>query len=131
VTESVETPVGKQEKIGAAGQIPLGADTGKVELEGNGGNVLDVLERMGRAFGDAIQLAKYPLESLVQSLPAAIYATDAAGRITFYNEAREVMGLPTRNREERVLRLLEALLAGREADGARPMSNGVGVERTA
>jgi hypothetical protein len=48
VAESVETPVCKQEKIGvnSAGQIPLGADTGKVECEGNGGNVLDVLERI-------------------------------------------------------------------------------------
>jgi PAS domain S-box-containing protein len=42
---------------------------------------------MGRAFGDAIQRAKYPLESLLQALPAAIYATDIAGCITFYNDA--------------------------------------------
>ena len=42
---------------------------------------------MGRAFGDAVQRDKYPLESLLQALPAAIYVTDAAGRITFYNEA--------------------------------------------
>jgi PAS domain S-box-containing protein len=86
---SVETPICKQEKIGvnSVSQIPLGADTGKVELEGNGGNVLDVLERMGRAFGDAVQRAKYPLEGLFQALPAAVYATDAIGRITFYNEA--------------------------------------------
>jgi PAS domain S-box-containing protein len=42
---------------------------------------------MGRAFGDALQRAKYPVDSLLQALPAAIYATDAAGHITFYNEA--------------------------------------------
>ena len=50
---------------------------------------------MGRAFGDAVERANHKavrlgatqLESLIQALPAAIYATDAAGRITFYNEA--------------------------------------------
>jgi two-component system CheB/CheR fusion protein len=54
-----------------------------------------LLEWMGRAFGDAIErangqhlrMAGAHLESLLQALPAAIYATDAAGRITFYNEA--------------------------------------------
>jgi two-component system, chemotaxis family, CheB/CheR fusion protein len=53
------------------------------------------LEWMGRAFGDAVERATHQrlgrggiqLESLVRALPAAIYATDAAGRITFYNEA--------------------------------------------
>jgi PAS domain S-box-containing protein len=46
-----------------------------------------LLEWMGRAFGDAVQRANYPLERLLQALPAAIYATDAVGRITFYNDA--------------------------------------------
>jgi PAS domain S-box-containing protein len=41
----------------------------------------------GTAFGDAVQRANYPLERLLQALPAAIYATDAVGRITFYNDA--------------------------------------------
>ena len=53
------------------------------------------LERMGRAFGDAAERAtcKPPyiggmhLDTLIQALPAAIYTTDAAGRITFFNEA--------------------------------------------
>lgn len=40
----------------------------------------DFLGWMGRAFGDSV-------ETLIQALPAAIYTTDAAGRITFYNEA--------------------------------------------
>jgi PAS domain S-box-containing protein len=52
-------------------------------------------EWMGRAFGDAVERAKHQplglgathLERLLQALPAAIYTTDAAGRITFYNEA--------------------------------------------
>jgi PAS domain S-box-containing protein len=55
----------------------------------------DLLGWMGRAFGDAVERAKYQplglggvhLENLIQALPAAIYTTDAAGRITFYNEA--------------------------------------------
>ena len=42
---------------------------------------------MGRAFGDAVEHAKPRLEALIQALPAAIYTTDAAGRITFFNEA--------------------------------------------
>ena len=47
----------------------------------------DVLAWMGRAFGDAVEHGKPRLESLIQALPAAIYTTDAAGRITFFNEA--------------------------------------------
>jgi PAS domain S-box-containing protein len=54
----------------------------------------DLLGWMGRAFGDAVERAHQPLglggshlERLVQALPAAIYTTDADGRITFYNEA--------------------------------------------
>jgi PAS domain-containing protein len=54
-----------------------------------------LLEWMGRAFGDAVEQANHKavrlggtqLETLIQALPAAIYATDAVGRITFYNEA--------------------------------------------
>ena len=50
---------------------------------------------MGRAFGEAIEQARHQplgpdgrhLESLIQALPAAIYATDALGRIIFFNEA--------------------------------------------
>jgi PAS domain-containing protein len=50
---------------------------------------------MGRSVGDAVERAKYPplgrqgaqLERLIQALPAAIYTTDADGRITFFNEA--------------------------------------------
>ena len=45
------------------------------------------LEWMGRGFGDAVEHAKPRLETLIQALPAAIYTTDAAGRITFFNEA--------------------------------------------
>ena len=58
-------------------------------------NTPDVFERMGRAFGEAIEQARHQplgpdgrhLESLIQALPAAIYTTDALGRITFFNEA--------------------------------------------
>ena len=50
-------------------------------------SALDVMAWMGRAFGDAVQRAKYPLSGILQALPAAVYTTDAAGRITFYNEA--------------------------------------------
>ena len=55
----------------------------------------DLLEWMGAAFGDGVERAKAPpiclgrvqLEDLIGALPAAIYTTDAAGRITFYNQA--------------------------------------------
>ena len=54
-----------------------------------------LLEWMGRAFGDAVERATRkmpyiggtPFDTLIQSLPAAIYTTDAAGRITYFNEA--------------------------------------------
>jgi len=54
---------------------------------GNPGSVPNVLERMGRAFGSGVQSAEYFLGGILQALPAAIYTTDAAGHITFYNEA--------------------------------------------
>jgi two-component system CheB/CheR fusion protein len=46
-----------------------------------------LMEWMGQAFGDAVEHAKPRLDTLIQALPAAIYTTDAAGRITFFNEA--------------------------------------------
>lgn len=56
--------------------------------------VPNLLELIGRAFGDAVERSRpqpstgrAQLEDLIQALPAAIYTTDAAGRITFYNEA--------------------------------------------
>jgi two-component system CheB/CheR fusion protein len=49
--------------------------------------VPDLMEWMGRAVGNAVEHAKPRLETLIQALPAAIYTTDAAGRITFFNEA--------------------------------------------
>jgi PAS domain S-box-containing protein len=44
------------------------------------------MEWMGRGLGEAVQRARYPIDNLIRALPAAIYVTDAAGRITFYNE---------------------------------------------
>ena len=56
---------------------------------------------------------------LLQALPAAIYVTDAAGRITFYNEAAaELWGQHPEFGRERILRLLEAVLARWHADAA-------------
>ena len=62
---------------------------------GDSAFVPDLLQWMGRAFGDAVERANHKavrlggtqLASLIQALPAAVYATDVAGRITFYNEA--------------------------------------------
>jgi PAS domain-containing protein len=50
-------------------------------------------------------------DALLLALPAAIYTTDAAGRITFYNDAAaELVGGPPGTRHKRILRLMEALL---------------------
>ena len=54
-----------------------------------------LLEWMGAGFGDAVARARpqslgiggIRLEDVIRALPAAIYTTDANGRITFYNEA--------------------------------------------
>ena len=54
-----------------------------------------LLEWMGAGFGDAVARANpqplriggIRLEEVIRALPAAIYTTDADGRITFYNEA--------------------------------------------
>jgi two-component system CheB/CheR fusion protein len=54
-----------------------------------------LLEWMGAGFGDAVARATpqslsiggIRLEDVIRALPAAIYTTDADGRITFYNEA--------------------------------------------
>ena len=55
----------------------------------------DLSKWMGAGFGDAVARANpQPLTTgttrlvdVIQALPATIYTTDAAGRITFYNEA--------------------------------------------
>ncbi len=54
-----------------------------------------LLEWMGAGFGDVVACANprslsiggIRLEDVIRALPAAIYTTDADGRITFYNEA--------------------------------------------
>ena len=62
---------------------------------------------------------------LLQALPAAIYTTDAAGRITFYNQAAvELWGCRPEIGSSRMVRLVAALLAGRHAAAARPMPDG-------
>ena len=67
------------------------------------------------ALGDVNGLSREAIEAL----PAAIYMTDAEGRLTFYNEAAaDALGLPPRAWREQVLRFLEALLAGWHAAAA-------------
>ena len=56
----------------------------------NGNMTIDPL---GLDLGDAVERATHkslgglPLDTFIEALPAAIYMTDAAGHITFYNEA--------------------------------------------
>ena len=67
--------------------------------------------------------------SILEALPSAIYTTDAAGRITFFNEfGRGPLGHPPRIGEKRVLRLVEALLAGWNTDAPRRVSHGAHAE---
>ena len=79
---------GLQPPLAAADESVLGSDSGGMSNP-------DLLGWMGRAFGDAVERANHQplglgglhLERLIQALPAAIYTTDTAGRITFFNEA--------------------------------------------
>jgi two-component system, chemotaxis family, CheB/CheR fusion protein len=77
------------------------SELGRERDRGENTLVPDLLGWMGSAFGDAVERANdkavhlggTQLETLIQALPAAIYTTDAAGRITFYNEsAAELWG---------------------------------------
>ena len=49
---------------------------------------------------------------ILDELPAAIYVTDALGRITYFNEAAATLvGPSSYRRDERMVRLLETVLA--------------------
>ena len=57
---------------------------------------------------------------IVQNLPVAVYSTDAAGRITFYNDAAaSLWGRHPKLGARLVVRLVASVLAGRNADGTR------------
>ena len=79
---------GLQPPLAAADELVHGSDSGGMRNP-------DLLGWMGRAFGDAVERANHQplglggshLERLIEALPAAIYTTDAAGRITFFNKA--------------------------------------------
>ena len=71
-------------------------------------SVPGLLEWMGAGFGDAVargnpqslSIGGIRLEDVIRALPAAIYTTDANGRITFYNEAVPARtSVPVRTRE--------------------------------
>ena len=71
------------------------SELGRIRDRGENTLVPDLLGWMGAAFGDAVEragvrsfrLGRAQMEDVIRALPAAIYTTDAAGRITFYNEA--------------------------------------------
>jgi len=77
------------------------SDLGRLRDRSENTLVPDLLGWMGAAFGDAVdragirslRLGRAQMEDVIRALPAAIYTTDAAGRITFYNEsAAELWG---------------------------------------
>ena len=56
---------------------------------------------------------------VLDALPAAVYVTDADGNITYFNDAAaDAVGSSARDRQRRLVRLVEALLAGRHAAAA-------------
>ena len=60
--------------------------------------------------------ANVGFRELLDALPAAVYTTDAAGRITYYNEAAATLsGTSPFARFERVVRIMETVLARRNA----------------
>ena len=66
------------------------SELGRVPVRGESTLVPDLLGWMGAAFGDAVEragvrrlrLGRAQMEEVIRELPAAIYTTDAAGRIT-------------------------------------------------
>src|SRR6476659_3909053 len=85
-------------------------ELGRVRERSQNTLVPDLLGWMGAAFGDAVEragvrrlrLGRAQMEDVIRARPAAIYTTDAAGRITFYNEAAaELLGCrPERGKSE-------------------------------
>ena len=64
---------------------------------------------------------------LLEALPVAVYFTDAAGRLTFYNRAAaDLWGWRPDPRQHQVVRFLAAVLARRDAATPRPVPDGGG-----
>jgi PAS domain-containing protein len=71
------------------------SDLGRIRDRSEHTLLPDLLGWMRAAFGAAVEratvrplrLGRAQMEDVIRTLPAAIYTTDAAGRITFYNEA--------------------------------------------
>ena len=71
--------------------------------------------------------AEAALRGLIEALGVAVYTTDAAGRLTFYNEAAVALwGWRPPLGDAPLVRLLAAPLAGRHADAARGVPDGRG-----
>ena len=116
------------------------SELGRIRDRGENTLVPDLLGWMGAAFGDAVEragvrsfrLGRAQMEDVIRALPAAIYTTDAAGRITFYNEAAaELWGCRPELGKSEFCGSWKLLLARWQAYAPRPMSNGASVERTA
>jgi hypothetical protein len=77
------------------------ATTGESELSGHPGGT------------DVPLTALHGVSSeLIQALPAAIYTTDARPHNFLQRGCGGTLGLPARDRQKRILRLVEAVLAG-------------------
>ena len=84
------------------------SELGGVRDRGENTLVPDLLGWMGAAFGDAVEragvrrlrLGRAQMEEVIRALPAAIYTTDAAGRITYYNESAAELGAADPNWEK-------------------------------
>ena len=74
---------------------------------------------------EALRESEHRLHELLAAIPAAIYTTDAAGKITYYNEAAvEFAGRRPTIGTDRMVHHLEDVLAGWHPAAARPMPDG-------
>jgi len=65
---------------------------------------------------------------VLDALPAAIYTTDAAGRVTYYNQAAADLAGRRPELGKGEWCVTWRLLAGRDADAARPVPDGGSTE---
>ena len=64
-------------------------------------------------------------DELLQALPVAVYTTDAQGLITSFNEAAvKLWGCRPETRQDRILRVLPALLGGWHGAAPRSVPDG-------
>jgi len=85
--ETVATVPFRDALPGALSGSPLPGSDGRVLDQASLATLDTDLERVVEEHGRAFDEGERRFRDLIEALPAAIYTTDAEGRITFYNEA--------------------------------------------